>query len=144
MEKDGGQVKKVEEIRIEGYLKPSELIRNPLTEKGLDTGKVAKIIFKEKSIVFGQVKEGDIVKKSFTFTNQGNIPLYILEAFSTCGCTVPHWPKEKIKPGGVGEIAVVFNTEGKINEQRKAITIIANTFPSETIVYLEGNVIPKN
>jgi hypothetical protein len=49
-----------------------------------------------------------------------------------------------IEPGGGGLIKVKFNTEGKINWQKKAITIIANTFPSETIVYLEGNVNSKN
>jgi hypothetical protein len=144
MEKNGGGGKKVEEIRIERSLKPSELIRNPLGESGLDTSNVAKLIFKENKIVFGQVKEGELVKKTFTFTNNSKHPLYILEAFSTCGCTVPTWPKEMIKPGGGGVIEVVFNTEGKIKEQRKAITIIANTFPSETVVYLEGYVNPKN
>lgn len=144
-EKDNhkGNIKEVEEIRLGRALKPSEIIRNPLSESGLDTSQVAKLKFQEERINFGIVNEGDLVKKSFKFTNTGNYPLYILEAFSACGCTVPDWPKEMIKPGADGVIMVQFNTEGKVNNQRKGITIISNTFPAETVVYLEGNVIPK-
>ena len=138
-----GKIKEVEEIRLGRQLKPSEIIRNPLSESGLDTSRVARLKFQNERINFGVVKEGDLVKKYFKFTNTGNYPLYILEAFSTCGCTVPDWPKEMIKPGADGVIVVHFNTEGKVNNQRKAITIISNTFPTETVVYLEGNVIPK-
>jgi len=140
----GDDIKEVEEIRLGRALKPSEIIRNPLSEAGLDTSRVAKLKFEKVSINFGEVKEGEMVEKSFIFTNKSHFPLYILESFSTCGCTVPEWPKGMIEPGGGGLIKVKFNTEGKINWQKKAITIIANTFPSETIVYLEGNVISKN
>jgi hypothetical protein len=137
-------MKEVEEIRLGRSLKPSEIIRNPLGEAGLDTSRVAKLTFEEISINFGSVKEGEMVEKSFIFTNTSNYPLYIVESFSTCGCTVPEWPKGMIEPGGGGLLKVKFNTEGKINWQKKAITIIANTFPSETLVYLEGNVNSKN
>lgn len=42
--------KKVEEIRLGRELSPSEIIRNPLGEQGLDTSKVAKIKFLETKI----------------------------------------------------------------------------------------------
>ncbi len=121
--------------------KISSIIRNPVTADRLqDTVNVAKISFAERRYHFGKVKEGKKVEHVFEFTNTGRIPLIISDARSTCGCTVPHWPKEAIPPGGKGQIKVVFNTSGKRNEQKKPITITANTYPSETTIYLIGYV----
>lgn len=105
---------------------------------------MAKIKFEETHISFGSIKEGEIVEKSFRFLNTGKYPLYVIDVFGTCGCTVPEWPKEMIEPGNGGIIRVKFNSEGKTNEQRKLITVVANTFPVETLLYLEGNVKSKN
>ena len=55
--------------------------------------------FEEVAYNFGTVKEGDIVNHTFDFVNTGNVPLLITNAKSTCGCTVPDWPKEAIAPG---------------------------------------------
>ena len=136
--------KRVEEIRLGRELTPSEIIRNPLGEQGLDTSKVSKIAFEESIISFGSINEGEIVEKVYRFTNTGRYPLYILDVYGTCGCTVPEWPENMIEPGRGGLIKVKFNSEGKINEQRKLITVVANTFPVETLLYLEGIVTSKN
>ena len=136
--------KRVEEIRLGRELTPSEIIRNPLGEQGLDTSKVSKIAFEETIISFGSINEGEIVEKIYRFTNTGRYPLYILDVYGTCGCTVPEWPENMIEPGRGGLIKVKFNSEGKINEQRKIITVVANTFPVETLLYLEGIVTSKN
>jgi|1048.fasta_scaffold00912_10 hypothetical protein len=136
--------KRVEEIRLGRELSPSEIIRNPMGEQGLDTSKVAKITFEETNISFGSIKEGEMVEKSFQFSNSGKFPLYILDVYGTCGCTVPEWPKGMIEPGRGGSIKVKFNSEGKTNEQRKLITVVANTFPVETLLYLDGIVTSKN
>jgi hypothetical protein len=133
----------VKEIRLDRPLKPSEIIRNPLSASGLDTGKMAVILFRENTANFDMVTEGEIIEKNFTFTNIGKSPLYLLDVFSTCGCTIANWPKERIAPGEQGTIQVKFNTEGKINKQKKTITIVANTYPSETTVFMEGTVLPK-
>ena len=136
--------KRVEEIRLGMVLTPSEIIRNPLGEQGLDTSKVAKIAFEKTIISFGNIKEGEIVEKVYRFMNTGRYPLYILDVYGTCGCTVPVWPENMIEPGRGGLIKVKFNSEGKINEQEKLITVVANTFPVETLLYLEGIVTSNN
>ena len=136
--------KRVKEIRLGRELTPSEIIRNPLGEQGLDTSKVSKIAFEETIISFGSINEGEIVEKVYRFTNTGRYPLYILDVYGTCGCTVPEWPSSMIESGRGGLIKVKFNSEGKINEQRKLITVVANTFPVETLLYLEGIVTSKN
>lgn len=144
---DGTKVKntkEVEEIRLGRDLNPSEIIRNPFGQQGLDTSKVSEISFSETIISFGSIKEGEIVEKSFQFINAGKVPLYIFDVYGSCGCTIPEWPKSMIEPGRGGQIKVKFNSEGKVNEQSKLITVLANTFPVETLLYLNGIVTTKN
>lgn len=122
----------------------SDMIHNPATA-GLpsDTNKLARIVFEEMEFDFGTVTEGDIVQHEFKFTNTGNVPLTILNAKSSCGCTVPEWPEEPIPPGGTGIINAKFNTDGKPRKQIKRITVTANTYPNETRVRLSGMVTPS-
>ncbi len=120
----------------------ADIIRNPVTaNEPLDTINVAKMVFSETSHQFGKVKAGETVKHTFKFTNPGKIPLLITNAKSTCGCTVPEWPDEPIEPGGTGEIQVKFNTKNRKDYQSKPVTITANTYPSQTILYMKGHVI---
>ncbi len=134
----------VQEIR-DGGGPNANLIRNPATadEVPADTVNVAKIVYEEKEYDFGTVKEGAIVEHDFKFTNTGKIPLWITGARSSCGCTIPEWPKEMIQPGGTSVISAKFNTEGKHNNQQKIIYVSGNTFPGETTVTLKGIVEPK-
>lgn len=131
----------VKEIRGNGP--NSELIRNPISaDQPLDSNALARITFEEVEYDFGEVREGVIVEHDFVFKNTGKVPLSIVEARSSCGCTVPEWPKDPIPPGGKGKIKASFNTEGKPNEQKKLIYITANTYPNETSVILKGRVKP--
>ena len=125
--------------------KISQIIRNPVNADGtVDTVNLAKMTFEESEYNFGEVKEGDVVKHIFKFTNTGKVPLLINNAKSTCGCTIPKWPKNFIEPGESGEIAVEFNTSGKSGFQEKPVTITANTYPSATRIYLRGFVNEAN
>ena len=70
--------------------------------------------------------------------------LIISSAQGSCGCTVPEWPKEPIKPGEEGKIAVTFNSSGKQGKQNKTITLVANTIPNTKVIALKGDVlVPK-
>lgn len=133
--------KSIDEIKSEGPI--SNIIRNPVSaNEPTDTINVAKMDFEAPEFNFGEVNEGDKVNHVYKFTNTGKVPLLISNARSTCGCTVPQWPKEPIPPGGNGEIAVEFNTKNKKNKQSKPVTITANTYPSQTKVFLKGFVKP--
>jgi hypothetical protein len=89
---------------------------------------------------FGTVVEGQKVSQTFAFTNTGEQALVIKEVRTTCGCTVPEYPKEAVLPGESGEINVTFNTGGKRGQQLKLIRVMANTDPSETVLQLAGEV----
>lgn len=139
----GNSAKQLEAIPNEGG-KIADIIRNPVSaDTPLDTINVAKLVFEELSYDFGEVKEGEIVVKTFKFANEGKVPLLISDARSTCGCTVPNWPKNPIEPGGSGAIKVEFKTEGKTQNQRKPVVVTANTYPAQTQIYLQGFVRPK-
>ncbi len=122
----------------------SDFVKSPVSaDQPLDTLLIAKFDFPEPFFDFGTVDEGEIVEHKFQFKNNGYVPLVISNATSTCGCTVPEYPKEPIAPGESSLITVKFNTVGKTLAQTKPITIFANTYPNETKVYLKGYVKPK-
>lgn len=103
----------------------------------------AKIIFKEKSIDFGDITQGDKVSHTFAFTNSGNTPLIISNVAVTCGCTATNWPKEPIAPGKTSEITVSFNSTGKMGKQNSVVRIYSNASEPIEKVSLISNVLPK-
>jgi hypothetical protein len=132
------------EVRLDGKTSNADIVRMPISaDKPLDTSQIAKIQFDSTEYYFGTVKEGTIVKHTFSFKNTGNAPLLIADVRTTCGCTVPTWNKNPIPVGATDKIDVSFNTENKENEQVKKITILANTFPSETVTVIMGKVEAK-
>ena len=137
--------KALREIKIEkGSISNADIVRNPVTaSQPVDTINVAKMEFDNIRYRYGEVEEGEIVAHTFKFKNVGKAPLIISNAKSTCGCTVPEWPKEPIPVGGEGEISVKFDTKKKEAYQTKPIFIQANTHPAETTLYLMGKVRKK-
>jgi len=127
----------VQEINTSGSV--ADMVRNPASANmPADSNQLARITFEEAEFDFGQVNEGDIVEHQFKFTNTGKVPLTILKARSSCGCTVPEYPDEPIPPGSTGVITAKFNTTNKIDLQKKLIYVTANTYPNETSVMLKG------
>lgn len=89
---------------------------------------------------FGTIQQDSKNTKIFTFTNTGSEPLIIEAAKGSCGCTVPKFPKEPIKPGETGEIEVVYSPGKQQGSQTKTITITANTTPVLTTLNISANV----
>ena len=70
----------------------------------------AEITFEKTSYNFGSFSESSPkVTCKFKFKNTGDGPLVIHQAIASCGCTVPQYPKEPIKPGESGEVTVTYN-----------------------------------
>lgn len=119
---------------------------NLVTAKSRDA-KIKKgapqISFSKTEYKFGTVKEGEIVETSFVLTNTGKSDLIITDAKASCGCTVPQWPRNAVKPGENAVVTVKFNTSGKPNRQVKTVTLYTNTVKGREILKLSGQVIPK-
>ena len=105
----------------------------------------AEITFDNIFHDFGNIKEGEIAKTIFKFTNTGKNDLYIVDAVGSCGCTVPKYPKNiAIKPGDNGEIEVNFDSNGRLNLQQKMIKVSANTPDGGQLLRIQAFVEPKN
>lgn len=107
-------------------------------------GKYPVMTFNKKEHDFGVINEGDKVETVFTFTNTGDADLLITNASGSCGCTVPDYPKEPIKPGKSGKMKVTFDSSGKPGMQQKAVNITANTVTGRDVLSIKANVTPKN
>lgn len=122
---------------------PTETGKTPENQSAIIPDEQKPVMtFVESVYTFGAVEEGTEVTHEFEFTNTGKSNLLISNAIASCGCTVPDWPKEPIPPGGKGKIKATFNSEGRMGEQEKSITITANT-KDKVEVILKGDVRPK-
>ncbi len=128
----------------ENAINPS-VIENPVSASGKNArDNVPVLKFESDKHDFGTITEGEKVSFAFNFKNIGKTDLVIRAAQGSCGCTVPEFPKEAIKPADGGVINVTFNSEGKEGEQMKSIDIISNTMPNVYKLYVSCTVIkPK-
>jgi hypothetical protein len=70
----------------------------------------------------------------------GKSDLIIVNAYGSCGCTVPEYSKKPVPPGQKGVINVVFDSKGRVGEQVKSVTVVANTEPSTNKIHIIGTV----
>ncbi len=97
------------------------------------------IKFKKTVHNFGTIKEdGGIVTCDFHFINNGNEPLVLTKARSTCGCTVPEFTKEPIAPGDSGVIHVKYNPKGRPGKFNKPVYIHSNAPEERTTLRIRG------
>lgn len=97
------------------------------------------ISFKKPSFDFGVVDGSKIVSCEFVFTNTGDTPFSINEAFGSCGCTNPIFPKNPILPGKSGVIKVSYNPKGqRLGKFRKMITVRSDAKNKLIRLYIEG------
>lgn len=107
-------------------------ITNPNSQQTTTTttvpsAKTTNMVFNKKEHDFGEINQGDKVSYTFTFKNTGDNDLTITSANASCGCTVPEYTKEPLKPGKSGKMKVSFDSSGKTGVQTKTVTVRANT-----------------
>lgn len=97
-----------------------------------------EIKFKTTLHEYGEIILNGDGAYEFEFTNTGNEPLILTKPRSSCGCTVPSWPKEPILPGETNNIKVTYNTH-KVGAFNKTVTVYSN---SKTVVLrIKGKVV---
>lgn len=105
----------------------------------------SQIAFDEEVHDFGTINQGGNGVYEFKFKNAGKEPLLIQSAQGSCGCTVPLWPKEPIKPGSSNKIKVSYDTN-RIGAFTKTVTVTTNDAANPTkVLTIKGNVkeVPK-
>lgn len=102
-----------------------------------------EITFKSTTHEYGEIHQGSDGSYNFAFTNTGNEPLILSKPRSSCGCTVPAWPKEPILPGETNDIKVTYNTH-KVGSFNKTVTVYSNAKNKVAIVLrIKGKVVQK-
>ena len=113
---------------------------NVMAQKTENNG--PQIHFNDKIYNYDTISRGSSGECFFEFENIGNEPLIITSAFSSCGCTVPSWPKEPILPNMKGEIKIKYNTE-KFGSFSKVIVVKSNSTDNEKTILRINGVVKK-
>ncbi len=101
---------------------------------------LAEITFEKDVHDYGTIKQGANGVYEFKFKNTGKEPLIISNAQGSCGCTVPEWPKQPIRPGESSVIKVSYDTK-RIGAINKTVTIHSNAkVNSEKVIRIAGTV----
>jgi hypothetical protein len=80
----------------------------------------------------------------FVFTNTGDKELLILSASSTCGCTVPEFPKTAILPGMKDSIKVSYNgSTRRVGKLKKTIALTTNCKVNSAYLYIAGEMVEE-
>lgn len=108
-------------------------------------GAKIEILAKNNTIDYGEVIKGkDNGIRTLEFKNTGDKPLIINNIQSTCGCTLPEFPKTPILPGKTDFIKIKYNM--KVGPIRKTITVETNAVnysEGRVVLKIEGEVIQK-
>jgi len=99
--------------------------------------------FEKQTIDYGIIEKGADGMRKFKFTNTGKSPLKISRVKSSCGCTIPTYPKNDIMPGESDYIHVKYNTN-RAGRFSKSVSIYSNTVPDRSVLRIKGEVIDPN
>ena len=95
-----------------------------------------RIAFAEMEFDFGELKQGQVVKHDFVFTNTGTEKLEILDVRPSCGCTTAGTWDRVIEAGATGRIPVQFSSVGFSGAISKSVAV-TSTDPARSTVSLK-------
>jgi hypothetical protein len=101
----------------------------------------AEITFVSETVDYGTIEHNADGNREFKFKNTGKEPLIITNCQGSCGCTVPTWPKEPIKPGASASIKVHYATD-RVGQFEKTITVTSNAKTASKVIKIKGVVKP--
>ena len=103
-------------------------------------GGTAAIAFDSTEHHFGTLPYAGDGTYNFIFRNTGSEPLLLTNVRSSCGCTIPSWPKEPIAAGATDTIRVSYNTRisGRFS---KSISVFSNAPATPVILKITGTVL---
>ena len=99
----------------------------------------AAIEFETTAHDYGTIPLGGDGTFEFVFKNTGKAPLLLTNVRSSCGCTVPEWPKKPINKGEEAKIKVSYNTHitGTFS---KSISVYSNVGKAPVVLVIKGKV----
>ena len=98
--------------------------------------------FDKKEHDFGEIEAKTAVETVFNYKNTGDAPLVITDIKSSCGCTVPEWPRQPILPGQSDVIKVKYDTK-RIGAINKSVHVYSNAKVSPISLKIKGKINAK-
>lgn len=89
---------------------------------------------------YGTILQNSDGSCEFKFTNDGKEPLILSRPKSSCGCTVPTWPKQPILPGKNNTIKVTYATS-RVGPFNKTVTVYSNASNNPIKLRIKGKVV---
>ena len=120
---------------------PTDIVTNPKSASGEEKSDLPRIEFEREIFDFGKLIQGEKATYGFEFTNTGDSELVISQVNSSCGCTVPKFPRKPIAPGEKGKIKVTFDSSGRSGIQNKTVTVVSNCQPNHAILRIKAMVL---
>lgn len=90
---------------------------------------------------FGDVaRKGGDLRWSFAFRNDGDRPLVVTRAFTTCSCLKVRHPRRPVAPGATDTIRVVYEPhKAEAGVFRRTVRIYSNSAAGCAELVVEGN-----
>ena len=88
---------------------------------------------------FGKIKQNDPAAVTFTVKNNGEAPLIMTAARSSCGCTVAEFTKEPIKPNESGIVKATYNS-ARAGAFTKTVTVTFDGIAAPEVLTIKGEV----
>lgn len=92
---------------------------------------------------YGEIEQHGNGKCEFKFTNTGKEPLMLSNVRSSCGCTIPEWPRQPILPGQSEVIKVKYDTK-RIGMINKSVHVYSNAKKSPISLKIKGKVLAQS
>ena len=152
------EVSSEKELKVKPVDDNSKVVKKDKEEKPVDIKDVkkdgaeesaqsesgAEITFKETSHDFGNIPFKGNGSYEFVFVNTGTEPLILTQPKSSCGCTVPEWPKQPILPGESNVIKVTYKNTDRPGAFNKYVTVFSNAaINKEVKLHIKGTVQPE-
>ncbi|MBN2175610.1 MAG: DUF1573 domain-containing protein [Bacteroidales bacterium] len=110
---------------------------------GNDNPNAPVMIFENEVHDYGIIEQNADGRCEFSFKNEGKEPLILSNVRSSCGCTVPEWPRQPILPGQSEVIKVKYDTK-RVGVINKSVYVYSNAKVSPITLKIKGKVESQN
>lgn len=128
---------KKSELRLPDKKKRASKAR--VTNPNANNPNAPVIAFETLEHDYGTFMQGGDGVYEFKFKNEGKEPLILSNVRSSCGCTIPTWPKHPIMPGESEIIKVKYDTK-RVGSFHKSIYIYSNAKKSTVTLKIKGTI----
>ncbi len=88
-------------------------------------------------------EEGGQVSHTFNFKNVSSSPVVIINATTTCGCTIPKYSKKPISAGAESTIEITYDPMYRPGKFSREVKIYTSASDNPEVIKIVGDVTPR-